>query len=65
VRGDIVIINPKRMGPQVAVGLLSLLVAASIAFLLGWLAIELAVRLTGTFEVIAVIVGWILLPLRI
>jgi hypothetical protein len=53
------------MGPQVAVGLLSILVAASFAFLLGWLAVELTVRLTGTFEVIAVIVGWILLPLRI
>ena len=59
------IINPKRMGPQVAVGLLSFLAAASFAILLGWLAVEFTVRLTGTFEVIASIVGWILWPLWI
>jgi len=53
------------MGPPVAVGLLSVLAATTFALLLGWLAVEFTVRLTGTFEVIAVIVGWILLPLRI
>lgn len=59
------IINPKRMGPPVAVGLLSVLAATTFALLLGWLAVEFTVRLTGTFEVIASIVGWILWPLWI
>jgi type VI protein secretion system component VasF len=60
------VINPsKRNSSQIAVGILSLVAAAGLALLLGWLAVDLAVRLTDTFEVIATIVGWILWPLRI
>jgi hypothetical protein len=60
------VIDPsKRNSSQIAVGILSIMVAVSLAALLGWLAVGLTVRLTGTFEVIATIVGWILWPLRI
>ncbi|HUU66067.1 MAG TPA: hypothetical protein VMW57_02140 [Methyloceanibacter sp.] len=47
------------------VGILSVGVAASLAVALGWLAVQFTVDLAGTFEVIAEIVGWILLPLRV
>ena len=57
--------QPNRWGSQVTVGILSILVAAALAVLLGWLAIRFTVDLAGTFEVIAEIVGWILLPLRV
>jgi len=56
---------PKRRSSQVAVGVVSVSAAAALAVLLGWLAVQFAVRLTGTFEVIAAIVGWILWPLWI
>jgi hypothetical protein len=32
---------------------------------LGWIAIELTVKIVNAFEVIAWVVGWILWPLRI
>jgi hypothetical protein len=57
-----VISRPKRTGPQVTVGILSVLAAVALAVLLGWLAVHFAVKLTGTFEVIAAIVSWILWP---
>ena len=57
--------HPKRNNSQIVVGILSIVVAVSLAALLGWLAVDLTVRLTGTFEVIASIVGWILWPLWI
>jgi hypothetical protein len=57
-----VISQPKRKRPQVAFGILSAILAASLAVLLGWLAVQFTVRLTDTFEVIATIVGWILWP---
>jgi hypothetical protein len=61
----LVISHSKRNNSQIAVGILSVLVAAGLAVLLGWLVIGFTVRLTGTFEVIASIVGWILWPLWI
>jgi hypothetical protein len=61
----LVISHSKRNNSQIAVGILSILVAAGLAVLLGWLVIGFTVRLTGTFEVIASIVGWILWPLWI
>lgn len=39
--------------------------AAALAVLLGWLAIQFTTELVSAFEVIADIVGWILLPLRV
>ncbi len=57
--------QPNRWSSQVTVGILSVLVAAGLAVLLGWLAVQFTVDLAGTFEVIAEIVGWILLPLRV
>jgi len=57
--------DTKRRSAQIAVGLLSILVAAALAVLLGWLALQLTADLAGAFEVIAYIVGWILLPFRI
>lgn len=54
--------QPKRKRPQVVFGVLSAFLAASLAVLLGWLAVQFTVRLTDTFEVIATIVGWILWP---
>jgi hypothetical protein len=60
-----VISHPKRTGPQAAVGILSVVAAAALAVLLGWLAVYFTVKLTGTFEVIAEIVSWILWPLSI
>lgn len=54
--------QPKRKRPPVAFGILSAILAASLAVLLGWLAVQFTVRLTDTFEVIATIVGWILWP---
>lgn len=57
--------HPKRRHSQVAVGILSIFVAAALAVLLGWLALQFAEDLAGAFEVIAYIVGWILLPFRI
>ena len=35
------------------------------AVALGWIAIEFTIEIANAFEVIAEIVGWILLPLRI
>ncbi len=55
--------HPKRNNAQIATGILTILAAAAAAVLLGWLAVQFTVRLTGTFEVIASIVGWILWPL--
>ena len=55
----------KRWSSQLTVGILSVLVAAGLAVVLGWLAVRFTVDLAGTFEVIAEIVGWILLPLRV
>jgi predicted permease len=49
----------------VTVGILSMLAVAAVAVLLGWLAVHFTTELTGAFEVIADIVGWILLPFRI
>jgi hypothetical protein len=60
-----VLSQPNRWNAQVTVGILSVVVAAGLAVLLGWLAVEFTVDLAGTFEVIAEIVGWILLPLRV
>jgi hypothetical protein len=60
-----VISQQKRRSAQIATGVLSVSAVAALAVLLGWLAVEFAVRLTGTFEVIAAIVGWILWPLWI
>jgi hypothetical protein len=60
-----VISHTKRLSAQVAVGLLSILVAAALAVLLGWFALQFAEDLVGAFEVIAYVVGWILLPFRI
>jgi hypothetical protein len=57
--------QPNRWSSQVTVGILSVLVAAGLAVLLGWLAVQFTVDLAGAFEVIAEIVGWILLPLRV
>jgi hypothetical protein len=57
--------QPNRWNSQVTVGILSVLVGAGLAVLLGWLAVQFTVDLAGTFEVIAEIVGWILLPLRV
>lgn len=57
--------QPNRWNAQVTVWILSILAAASLAVLLGWLAVQFTVDLAGTFEVIAEIVGWILLPLRV
>jgi len=60
-----VLSQSKRWNAQVTVGILSIVVVAALAVLLGWLAIQFTVDLAGTFEVIAEIVGWILLPLRV
>jgi hypothetical protein len=54
-----------KQSAQVAVGVLSVMVVAALAVLLGWLAVQFTTELTGAFEVIADIVGWILLPFRI
>ena len=54
-----------KQSAQVTIGILSILGAAALAMLLGWLAIQFTTELVGAFEVIADIVGWILLPLRI
>jgi len=54
-----------RWSSQIAVGILSILVAAALAMLLGLLAMNFTAELTRAFEVIADIVGWILLPLRL
>ena len=55
----------KQKNPQVTAGVLSVLAVGAMTALLGWLAVQLTVRLVDTFEVVAVIVGWILLPLRL
>lgn len=55
----------KRSGSQIAASVLSIFAVAALAVLLAWLAVQFTVRLTGTFEVIAYIVSWILLPLRV
>jgi hypothetical protein len=54
-----------KQSAQVAVGILSVMAVAALAVLLGWLAVQFTTELTGAFEVIADIVGWILLPFRI
>jgi hypothetical protein len=54
-----------KQSAQVAVGVLSIMAIAALAVLLGWLAVQLTTELTGAFEVIADIVGWILVPFRI
>ena len=54
--------RPKQSA-QVTVGILSILAVAALAVLLGWLAVQFTAELTRAFEVIADIVGWILLPL--
>ena len=54
-----------RKAPQVTAGVLTIAIVGAAAVLLGWLASELAVRLVDTFEVVAVIVGWILWPFRL
>ncbi|MEZ5827498.1 MAG: hypothetical protein R3D01_03535 [Hyphomicrobiales bacterium] len=56
---------PSQRNAQVAVGIVSVLAVAALAVLLGWLAIQFTVDLAGAFEVIADIVGWILLPFRV
>ena len=56
--------RPKQSA-QVTVGILSILAVAALAVLLGWLAVQFTAELTRAFEVIADIVGWILLPLRV
>ncbi len=56
--------HPKQ-GARITVGILSMLGAAALAVLLGWLAIQFTTELVSAFEVIADIVGWILLPLRV
>jgi len=60
-----VISHRTRWSSQIAVGILSILVAAALAMLLGLLAVNFTAELTRAFEVIADIVGWILLPLRL
>lgn len=60
-----VISQTKRRSSQIAIGVLSISAAAALAALLGWLALQFAEDLAGAFEVIAYIVGWILLPFRI
>ncbi|ODR99590.1 hypothetical protein AUC69_08090 [Methyloceanibacter superfactus] len=57
--------HAKRWSSQVTVGILAIGIAASLAVALGWLAVQFTVDLAGTFEVIAEIVGWILLPFRV
>ncbi|MEZ5875354.1 MAG: hypothetical protein R3D30_11200 [Hyphomicrobiales bacterium] len=57
--------HPSQRNAQVAVGIVSVLAVAALAVLLGWLAIQFTVDLAGAFEVIADIVGWILLPFRV
>ena len=47
------------------VGVLSLLAVGALAVLVGWLAVEFTARLVDTFELVAVILGWILLPFRL
>jgi len=54
-----------KQSAQVAVGILSVIAVAASALLLGWLAVQFTTELTGAFEVIADVVGWILLPFRI
>jgi len=60
-----VLSHPSQWNSQVAVGIVSVLAVAALAVLLGWLAIQFTVDLAGAFEVIADIVGWILLPFRV
>jgi type VI protein secretion system component VasF len=55
----------KRWNAQATVGILSIFVVAALAVALFWLAIQFTTDLAGTFEVIAEIVGWILLPFRV
>lgn len=50
---------------QLAGWVLSILGAFALAVALGWIAIEFTIEIANAFEVIAEIVGWILLPLRI
>jgi hypothetical protein len=59
------VLSRPKQSAQVAVGILSILAVAALAVLLGWLAIQFTAELTRAFEVIADIVGWILLPLRV
>jgi hypothetical protein len=60
-----VISHRTRWSSQVTVGILSMLAVAALALLLGWLALQFTTELASAFEVIADIVGWILLPLRV
>jgi hypothetical protein len=60
-----VLSQPNRWNSQLTIGILSVLVAAGLAVALGWLAVRFTIDLAGTLEVIAEIVGWILLPFRI
>jgi hypothetical protein len=55
----------KQWSAQVTVGILSMLAVGALAVLLGWLATQFTVKLADAFEVIAYVVGWILLPLRL
>jgi hypothetical protein len=59
------VLSRPKQSAQVAVGILSILAVEALAVLLGWLAIQFTAELTRAFEVIADIVGWILLPLRV
>lgn len=55
-------IRYSKHGSSATLGIVSIVAAATAIVLLGWLAVYLTVRLTGTFEVIAAILGWILWP---
>jgi hypothetical protein len=59
------VLSRPNQSAQVTVGILSILAVAALAVLLGWLAVQFTAELTRAFEVIADIVGWILLPLRV
>jgi hypothetical protein len=59
------VLSRPKQSTQVTVGILSILAVAAWAVLLGWLAVQFTAELTRAFEVIADIVGWILLPLRV
>jgi hypothetical protein len=59
------VLSRPKQSTQVTVGILSILAVAALAVLLGWLAVQFTAELTRAFEVIADIVGWILLPLRV
>lgn len=64
-RAGLSVLSHLKQGSQITIGILSMLGAAALAVLLGWLAIQFTTEIVGAFEVIADIVGWILLPLRV